>query len=111
MNKPTKKDFDKAITSLIEGIHADYSAWSYPSSVRVKPAIHLKEGRKFLKIIRDNSVWGFIALKDGSHKGLPLKFGDVLKPAGYNAPAKHTRGNIFNGDHSYYSWTGPNYLI
>ena len=55
-----------------------------------------KNGRKFIKIIRDNSVWGFVAKKDGVHKGLPMKSGDVLKAAGWSAPAKHTRGNIFN---------------
>jgi hypothetical protein len=44
------------------------------------------------------------------NKGVPMKVGDVLKAAGWSAPAKHTRGNIFDRCQDYFSWTGPNYL-
>jgi hypothetical protein len=43
-------------------------------------------GQKYVKIVRDNSVWAFIAISNG----------DILKPASWRAPAKHARGNIFN---------------
>jgi len=29
--------------------------------------------------------------------------------AGWSAPAKHTRGNIFDDNQDYFQWTGPNY--
>ena len=54
--------------------------------------------------------WGFIAKTDGVHKGIPHKKGDVFKAAGWRAPAKWARGNIFDGG-KFYRWTGPNYLV
>ena len=37
--------------------------------------------------------------------------GDILKAAGWRAPAKHSRGSIFDSEmHKSFSWTGPNYL-
>lgn len=45
------------------------------------------------------SVFCFIAAEDSTTKSLgSVKMGDVLKAAGYKAPAKHARGNIFNTD-------------
>ena len=109
---PSISDFDSALNTLIENIHKDYQGWSnnveYSSGVE-KVDITLNVGRKFVKIIRDISVWGFVAKADGIHKGIPMKIGDVLKAATWNAPAKHTRGNIFDNDQNYFSWTGPNY--
>ena len=72
--------------------------------------LSLKPGRKFIKVIRGTSVWGFVAKEDGVHKGLPMKVGDVFKAAGWAAAAKHTRGNIFDKNQDYFRWTGPNYL-
>jgi len=65
----------------------------------------IKEGKKYIKIIRDNGVWGFIVKEDGPK----FKKGDILKAAGWNAPATNAaRGNIFE-DFSV-AWTGPHYL-
>ena len=109
---PSKTDFDSAMDRLVENIHKDYAGWS--NRVEYKKGIEtvditIKTGRKFIKIIRDNSVWGFVAKSDGMHKGVPMKMGDVLKAAGWSAPAKHTRGNIFDNKQDYFSWTGPDY--
>jgi len=110
---PSVSDFDTALLRLLDNIHKDYDGWSnrieYSSGVE-KVDITIKTGRKFIKIIRDNSVWGFVAKADGMNKGVPMKMGDVLKAAGWSAPAKHTRGNIFDRCQDYFSWTGPNYL-
>jgi hypothetical protein len=38
---------------------------------------------------------------DGENKGVPVKKGDLLMPASYNSPAKHSRGNIFEGTDSW----------
>ena len=109
---PMVGDFDKAMDRLVENIHKDYQGWSsrieYSSGVE-KVDITIKTGRKFIKIIRDNSVWGFVAKADGTHKGVPMKMGDVLKAAGWASPAKHTRGNIFDNNQDYFRWTGPDY--
>ena len=66
----------------------------------------IKQGKKYIKITRDNGVWGFIVNTDDDAK---FKRGDILKAAGYNAPARNAaRGNIFE-DYSV-AWTGPHYL-
>ena len=110
---PSVSDFDSALNRLVENIHLAYERWNmnteYPN-VTPRVNITIKPGRKFIKIIRDTSVWGFVAKADGVHKGVPMIAGDVLKAAGWSAPAKHTRGNIFNDNQDYFSWTGPNYL-
>ena len=109
---PMVGDFDKAMDRLVENIHRDYTGWSNNvkySSVSERVNITIKPGRKFIKIIRDTSVWGFVAKADGTHKGVPMKTGDVLKAAGWASPAKHTRGNIFDNNQDYFSWTGPDY--
>ena len=50
-------------------------------------------GRKFVKIIRDNSVWGFINL---THE--KFQEGDVLLAAGWAKPALNkARGNLYDG--------------
>ena len=109
---PSTDDFDGALNRLVENIHKNYAGWSgrveYSSGTE-RVNITIKPGRKFIKIIRDNSVWGFVAYSDGMHKGVPMKRGDVLKAAGWSAPAKHTRGNIFDNNQDYFSWTGPDY--
>ena len=109
---PMVGDFDKAMDRLLDNIHKDYQGWSgrieYSSGAE-KADITIKPGRKFIKIIRENSVWGFVAKDDGMHKGVPMKMGDVLKAASWNAPAKHTRGNIFDNNQDYFRWTGPDY--
>ena len=99
--------FDEAMDNLLLTIQVAYDNWSNNGKTL---DLSLKPGRKFIKVIRDNSVWGFIAKKDGEHKGLPMKSGDVFKPAGWASAAKHTRGNIFDDNQDYFQWTGPNYL-
>ena len=110
---PMVGDFDSALLRLLDNIHKDYDGWRsqarYSGGRGDKATITIKPGRKFIKIIRDNSVWGFVAKSDGVHKGVPMIAGDVLKAAGWSAPAKHTRGNIFDNKQDYFSWTGPDY--
>ena len=62
-------------------------------------------GRKYLKVVTEKTLWGFINLKNTN-----FKEGDILKGAGYNAPALNkARGNIFNDNYEI-AWTGPKYL-
>ena len=97
---------------MLEGIHTDYTNWSNRTEYDdIKKAnLYIKPGRKFDKIIHDNSVWGFVAKTDGVLKGIPYNVGDVFKAASWNAPAKHVRGTIFSDNTNWYQWTGPNYL-
>lgn len=70
--------------------------------------IEIKEGRKYIKILSNRSVWGFIVATDDDKK---FKKGDILMAAGYNAPARNAaRGNVFNLEGTRVQWTGANYL-
>lgn len=69
----------------------------------------ITEGRCYYKLICDGSVWGFISKMNKLHKGVPIKAGDLLMPAGWNTPAKHSRGNIIDNTATYGVY-GPNYL-
>ncbi len=104
---PIKDDFDEAMDNLLNNINTDYHK-GFPKNKDM--VLSLVAGRKFVKVVNENSVWGFVAKKDGVHKGLPMKAGDVLKAASWRAPAKHTRGNIFDKNQNYFRWTGPDYL-
>ena len=110
------------IDTLLEKIKEDYINWS-TTKARVKPLsvtglldsvdkhetklCTVKSVQKYIKIIRDNSVWGFIVNTDNDKV---FKKGDILKAAGWNAPARNAaRGNILDDDY-YINWTGPLYL-
>ena len=103
--------YDSAMSDLLIGINNKYKSWN--TSTTYKPdgmVLSIKPGRKFDKVIHDNSVWGFVAKKNGVHKGITYFVGDVFKAATWRAPAKHVRGSIFSDGTDWYSWTGPNYL-
>ena len=66
----------------------------------------VSEGKKYIKIVQDTGVFCFIAKEDFKH----FKKGDILKAAGYNAPALNSaRGNVLSGNYAI-QWTGPLYL-
>ena len=66
----------------------------------------IREGKKYIKVIYDRSVFAFIVKEDFKH----FKSGDVLKPAGWAAPAlNQSRGNVLEGNYPI-QWTGPLYL-
>jgi len=73
-------------------------------------SIEFSGGSKYIKVIRNDNqrtVWGFIVNTDNDKK---FKRGDILKPAGWAAPARNkARGNVFE-DLSWVQWTGPAYL-
>ena len=70
----------------------------------------VSKGNKYMKIIDGGSVWGFVSMFEGVNKGSLVCKGDLLKPASWNSPAEHSRGNIFDGTDKW-SYYGPTYLI
>jgi len=101
------------INQLVTDIKADYARWSknmtsYRQEMidEFNARVRVTEGKKYYKVIQGTSVWGFIVKEDGGK----FRKGDILKAAGWNAPATNSaRGNIIDGGYSI-QWTGPLYL-
>ncbi len=75
-----EQDVEERVYKLAEYVEKDHNnRWeSLPYKVEVK------KGRKYYKIITNNSVHCFVDVKNG----------DVFKPASWNKPAKHVRYNL-----------------
>jgi len=117
---PYDGEFLNALAELEHRIIEDYKRFTTagkkdytslrgtPEAFRVKNfenGLGYLPGTKYLKVVTENSLWGFINLKNTN-----FKEGDILKGAGYNAPALNkARGNIFNDNYEI-AWTGPKYL-
>ena len=112
------------MTTLIENIKADYLNWTTRCTAargldalteinkkmiaEFNEKITYKVGTKYIKVFTEGgSVWGFVVNTDNDKK---FRKGDILKAAGYNAPARNAaRGNILDGGYAI-NWTGPLYL-
>ena len=115
---------EEGVNNIIEAAKLDYAKWTDRASKGENRSEYfertLKEfeekcsvqtGRNYIKVVRDNSVHCFVVAKVTdklAKKG--FKVGDILKPAGYNAPAlNQARGNVLDGNFAM-NWTGPLYL-
>ena len=110
------------IEKLLEDIVNDYDSWQARCAKggaktaiqkqmfqEFKDELGYKQGSKYIKITNRNggSVWGFVVATDKDKK---FRKGDIVKAAGYNAPARNAaRGNIIDGGYCV-QWTGPLYL-
>jgi hypothetical protein len=121
-------DMNTEMASLLENIKKDYCNWTTTCAgargldaltdinksmiVEFNDGLTYKTGSKYIKIITGSagggsSVWGFVVNTDNDKK---FKKGDILKPAGWAAPARNAaRGNIIDGGYTI-RWTGPLYL-
>ena len=111
-----KLDMQTALDFLVEAIKADYRSWWKDSDhdkdhvlemiAEFDDAISIDEGKKYFKIVKGGSVWGFVVKTDDAK----FKAGDILKAASWASPAKNAaRGNIVAGGYKV-NWTGPLYL-
>jgi uncharacterized protein YeeX (DUF496 family) len=100
MNVPVE-----AIETLIEAMKADYNTMSFhPEMVeRYNNSISYKVGKKYIKIISNNSVSAFIVNVENDKN---FRLGDIVKPASWAAPARNfARGNVIDGGYTI-RWTG-----
>jgi hypothetical protein len=72
-----------------------------PSTLSIDP-----NGKKYIKIVRTD-----FSDSRSVHCFIEKATGDVLKAAGWNAPAKHARGNIYRLGQEGVGPYGGNYLI
>ena len=116
-SRKNAKTLDEGIKNLRAGAKSDYVRMStmggkeltgyskeqvdnWDKKTRVMP------GKKYIKIVQDTGVFCFIAKEDFKH----FKKGDILKAAGYNAPALNSaRVNVLTGNYTI-QWTGQLYL-
>ena len=75
-----EQDVEERVYKLTEYIKQDYNKYGYKSDFNVT----VSKGRKYYKVITDNSVHAFVDVKNGN----------VYKPASYNKPAIHVRFNL-----------------
>jgi hypothetical protein len=119
-----EKNMNTEMTTLIANIKKDYFDWTTGCAAaqgrcilsdtnkemiaRFNEKITFKVNTKYIKVFTEGgSVWGFVVNTDNDKK---FKKGDILKAAGYNAPARNApRGNIIDGGYTI-RWTGPLYL-
>lgn len=119
-------DFDTAVEVLLEAIRTDYREYTERGAAararsgdgdgeltdinlemieEFEAALYAKPGKKYVKIIKGGSVWGFVVAAADKK----FRVGDILKAASWAAPARNAaRGNIFDG--YTINWTGPHYL-
>ena len=113
-----------AMDMLITNIKKDYFDWTTGSAAakgrcilsdinkemiaEFNENLTYKTGSKYIKVFTEGgSVWGFVVNTDNDKK---FRKGDILKAAGYAAPARNAaRGNIIDGGYTI-RWTGPLYL-
>tara|TARA_B100000424_G_scaffold85580_1_gene63984 strand:+ start:150 stop:491 length:342 start_codon:yes stop_codon:yes gene_type:complete len=97
------------IENMIDGMIEDYNSWSSSEQMKDEFAngFEIRKGQKYIKVINRNSVVAFIV---NSTTDKLFQLGDILKPAGWNAPARNApRGNVLEGNYLM-NWTGPMYL-
>ena len=90
-----EQDVEERVYRLTEYIKQDYNKQGYKSDFNVT----VSKGRKYYKVLTDNSVHCFVDVKNG----------DVYKAASYNKPAKHVRFNLLQDPQDCYNkcdWSG-----
>ena len=114
--KEKTKNIIEGVEAIKRAMIADYGDWiDRPNESKDARNIALRMwdeyadsftveyNKKYVRISANNSVLGFIVAVDNDKK---FKKGDILKPAGWKAPARNfARGNVFDGGYEI-RWTG-----
>lgn len=90
----------------------DYFAANYPNSPLPRPVLVVMKGKRYARIVRQETDDNGKIITRSAHAFIDLTNGDVLKPDGWKAPAKHARGNLFDefGGVKHMGVYGPAYL-
>ena len=104
--KKQTTDLQQGVQNLIDTMVEDYDNTGYGCAKVFADKIRTTEGKKYIKIISNNSSTAFIVKKDDKR----FRKGDILMSASWNAPARNSaRGNVLVGNFPM-NWTGPLYL-
>ncbi len=106
------------VEALVEGLDAmldhmndSYREWMKtddPIKKRMCSEYHASltyyMGKKYVKVVTNESVCAFVVACENDKK---FEFGDILKPAGWRAPARNfRRGNVLDRTFDRVRWTG-----
>ena len=97
------------INNMTDAMIEDYNDFISTERMQDKFAngFKISKGKKYIKVINDNCVKCFIV---NTTEDKVFEYGDILKPAGWNAPARnYKRGNVLEGNYLM-NWTGPVYM-
>ena len=101
----------EGLDDMIDHMNDDYRKWmgsDDPIKKRMcseyHASLHYYMGKKYVKVTTNESVCAFVVACDDDKKFL---FGDILKPAGWKAPARNfRRGNVLDRTFDRVRWTG-----
>lgn len=108
---------DEGVKNMMNGAKEDYISWTTDKDGNVSTysqeqiknwdnMVRVTQGKKYMKVVKENGVFAFIVKEDFKH----FKKGDILKAAGFNAPALNKAiGNVLDGNY-HVRWTGPLYM-
>ena len=121
-----KENVEAGVEAMLEHMRDDYRGWSNMSAKydgETESRLRIKEemvtsyadglrytiGSKYIKVINSGnnseSVEAFVV---NTEKDKKFALGDILKPAGWAAPARNfRRGNVLDKTFERVRWTGP----
>ena len=117
VKKEKNTTLEKGVDNLMNAMIEDYTGESRWTSLamdrktdmqkRYVDGLVATKGKKYWKIIQDDSATSFIVAVDDDKR---FKKGDILMAASWNAPARNrARGNVIDGRYGI-NWTGAEYL-
>ena len=116
-----RENIEAGVEAMMEHMRDDYREWSgmcarhdeashSKSEIRSKmeeeyaDELSYTTGSKYIKVTSKNSVSAFVVNTTTDKK---FSYGDILKPAGWAAPARNiARGNVLDRTFNHVSWTG-----
>ncbi len=100
-------DFKTALSTFINGCQELVDDAELVFDTRIE----VGGGRKYIRLVRNEYTNTGDKISSAAYCFVDTTNGNVLKAAGWKAPAKGARGNIYNDDFGLgsMSWTGAGY--
>ena len=121
VNGERVEELVEGLDAMLDHMRSDYKNWAdlssrYDGASESRLAIRddmvneynssltYSMGKKYVKITDGRSVKAFVVACDNDKK---FAYGDILKPAGWKAPARNfRRGNVLDRSFGAVRWTG-----